>query len=316
MTERVPLESIRPSETGVPGNGAMGSGAPGNGALESGAPVADRQGVRPTCPSAWSLAIFDDHLRSFPLPDGTVLIGRSRANHLPLHDHLLSRKHCSLTRTGDQLLLADLNSSNGTYVNGERIGTRSLRTDDIVELGKTVLVVYDGHSWGRGEGLLNLRNPMKAQELVQRLREGGGRSFAVQAPATAPPRNGVRSRKGLEVRERAFLRWLEAGGSPLLAPLVTDYLTHKLVSLLVRNSLPVRAAFTAVLEEMMRPEFFQRFHDMPTLRAGIAELVQSELRDLADDSEPTLHSDRGLLEPTGEEVVAPRPTPDATPRSP
>ncbi|MFQ5655875.1 MAG: FHA domain-containing protein, partial [Planctomycetota bacterium] len=117
------------------------------------------------------LAVFDDKLRSIPLGEGTLLIGRSRRNHLRIHDHLLSRKHCSLTLASDKLTLVDLNSSNGTYVNGDRVGTRDLEIDDIIELGKTVMVVFDGSSWRRGDGLMNLRNPLKAQELVLRLQE-------------------------------------------------------------------------------------------------------------------------------------------------
>ncbi len=112
--------------------------------------------------SRFYLGIFDDHLRGIPVHPGTILIGRSKSNHLQLHDHLLSRKHCSLNLVADHLTLVDLNSSNGTFVNGECIGTRELAVDDIVELGKTVMVVYDGNTWGQGRGMMNLRNPLKA----------------------------------------------------------------------------------------------------------------------------------------------------------
>ena len=57
--------------------------------------------------SKFHLAIFDDQLRSMPLGEGTLLVGRSKRNHLQLHDHLLSRKHCSLTLSEDRLTLVD-----------------------------------------------------------------------------------------------------------------------------------------------------------------------------------------------------------------
>lgn len=248
----------------------------------------------------WYLAVFDDKLRRIPVGEGTLLIGRSRDVHLRIHDHLLSRKHCALTRSGDQVILSDLNSSNGTYVNGERVGTRPLVIDDIIEFGKTVMVLFDGEGWGRGDGLLDLRNPLKAQELVQRLREGGVGLEVLGTPAPLPP-PGVRHRKGLSDEERAFLLWLEKSERRHLPALVGDYLTHKLISLLVRRSPRVRGAFTSVLETMMRPDFFQRFGDVQAMRAAIRDLVREELEELpASPEETEPPADRGLLEPDAE----------------
>ena len=244
------------------------------------------------------LAIFDDTLRRVPIGEGTLIIGRSRDVHLRIHDHLLSRKHCAITRSGETAILSDLNSSNGTYVNGEKIGTRTLQVDDIIEFGKTVLVMFDGEGWNRGDGLMNLRNPVKAQELVQRLREGGV-GLDVLGEPSAPENSGVRPQKGLTGEERAFLSWLEQGERQLLPDLVGEYLTHKLISLLVRRSSRVRGAFTAVLEGMMRPEFVQRFENVQEMREAIRDLVRRELADLPvlpGDSELSPPVDRGLLE--------------------
>ena len=251
------------------------------------------------------LAIFDDTLRRVPIGEGTLIIGRSRDVHLRIHDHLLSRKHCAITRSGNTAILSDLNSSNGTYVNGEKIGTQTLQVDDIIEFGKTVLVMFDGEGWNRGDGMMNLRNPVKAQELVQRLREGGVGLDVLGEPAS-PAKGGVRSQKGLTDDERAFLAWLEKGERQLLPDLVGEYLTHKLISLLVRRSSRVRGAFTAVLEGMMRPEFFQRFDDVPAMREAIRDLVRRELADLPvlpGDSELSPPVDRGLLEDSDLPVI-------------
>ena len=267
------------------------------------------------------LAIFDDCLRSFPLVDGTILVGRSKNNHLQLHDDLLSRKHCTLTTVGDQVTLVDLNSSNGTYVNGQRIGTKPLDPDDIIELGKTVLVLYDGSCWNRGAGMLNLRNPVKAQELVHRLSEGGvGVERSERPVATGPKDNGVRPRKGLHDVERGFLRWLESGESRVLPDLVAGYLHHKLVSLLVRNSTSVRTAFTAVLEDMMRPELFQRIGSPQELHLVVREMVARELADLREEAPAAGTAQRDLLDDDEEEEVEvgerTPPLPDDLPDSP
>ncbi len=243
------------------------------------------------------IAVFDDKFRRIPVGEGTLLIGRSRDVHLRVHDHLLSRKHCALTRAADQVILSDLNSSNGTYVNGEKIWTRPLQIDDIIEFGKTVMVMFDGEGWNRGDGMMNLRNPVKAQELVQRLREGGIGLEVLGAPPQAPV-GGVRAQKGLSPEERSFLVWLEKGERRLLPDLVGEYLTHKLISLLVRKSPRVRGAFTSVLEAMMRPEFFDRFSEVPEMRSAIRDLVRQELEELPAVTEDLdAPADRGLLEP-------------------
>ncbi|MEE8143590.1 MAG: FHA domain-containing protein [Planctomycetota bacterium] len=252
--------------------------------------------------SLYHLAIFDDHLRSVPLVSGTLLVGRSKTNHLQLNDDLLSRKHCSLTLNGERLTLVDLNSSNGTYVNGSRIGTQDLSIDDIVELGQSVLVIFDGRSWGRGEGLMNLRNPVKAQELVQILSNGGVALKRCRPIYPGPAEDGVRLQKGLTEKERAFLRWLERAENQLLPELVTDYLSHKLVSLLVRNSKPVRAAFTTVLEEMLKPEFVARFQDIHELRSAVRSQVAKELSELSGN--PEVPAERDLLEPAASSADA------------
>ena len=105
------------------------------GARESGA---DSPAASAGAPRRYHLAIFDDGFRSIEIGEGTLLVGRSKRNQLQLHDTLLSRKHCSITCQGGKLIVADLNSSNGTFVNGERIGTRELELDDIVELGPLI----------------------------------------------------------------------------------------------------------------------------------------------------------------------------------
>ncbi|MCI0652547.1 MAG: FHA domain-containing protein [Planctomycetes bacterium] len=230
------------------------------------------------------LAIFDDCLRSLPIHDGTMLIGRSKRSHLQLADALLSRKHCSLTAAGSVLTLVDLSSSNGTYVNGSRIGSRTLACDDIIELGKTVLVVFDGTAWTRGSGLLNLRNPLKAQELVQRIRDGAAASLPRGRPAAQPAPPGVREVKGLTENERAFLRSLE-GAEALLPELLAAYMTHKLASLVVRNSRVARDAFSAVMQEIMSPEFLAKVRGREEMYVAIRDLLREEIAEIIGDEQ-------------------------------
>src|SRR5262249_46957829 len=71
-----------------------------------------------------------------------VTVGRSdRAKHTIPHDSLLSQLHFSLEFEGTRCFISDLNSSNGTLVNGHRITKTLLRNRDEVSAGSTSFVV-------------------------------------------------------------------------------------------------------------------------------------------------------------------------------
>ena len=67
----------------------------------------------------------------------TITIGRSQDNDVVLDDSQISRHHCELVQYDDgKVAISDNNSTNGTFVNGERIsGKRFLRASDSVKLG-------------------------------------------------------------------------------------------------------------------------------------------------------------------------------------
>ena len=68
----------------------------------------------------------------------TIRVGRHPYNEISLGDRMVSRYHCWVKLEGDSVLIEDLKSGNGTYVNEERIGAaRPLRTGDCVRIGAT-----------------------------------------------------------------------------------------------------------------------------------------------------------------------------------
>jgi ABC transport system ATP-binding/permease protein len=73
-----------------------------------------------------------------------VTIGRAPENNVVLNDLLVSRRHAILRRSGNQWELVDNNSSNGTYVNGNRINRAVIGPDDIVGIGHQLLHLADG----------------------------------------------------------------------------------------------------------------------------------------------------------------------------
>jgi pSer/pThr/pTyr-binding forkhead associated (FHA) protein len=86
----------------------------------------------------------DDHIpHEFPLSSG-MTIGRAEGNHIQINEEKASRTHCRVRPEGKSFFLDDLNSSNGTRVNGEKISANHLlKHGDFVTIGKTTLAFED-----------------------------------------------------------------------------------------------------------------------------------------------------------------------------
>jgi uncharacterized RDD family membrane protein YckC len=73
---------------------------------------------------------------AFPLTSDKVVVGRSRSCDIRLKEDTVSRLHAVLLWQGEALMLEDLGSSNGTFVNGERVLTpHQLLAGDVVRFG-------------------------------------------------------------------------------------------------------------------------------------------------------------------------------------
>ena len=85
---------------------------------------------------ARSTMLFAPPLPPRTLPaQGTVVIGRSRDADLRLADPDTSRRHAKIDCANGRCVLQDLLSTNGTWVNGERIDEHVLRAGDRIEIG-------------------------------------------------------------------------------------------------------------------------------------------------------------------------------------
>ncbi len=78
--------------------------------------------------------------RAFALGAEDVTLGRDAGCTVSLADPDVSRQHARIVRTGNSRVLVDMDSTNGTRVNGEAVSEVTLRDGDEVALGGTVLV--------------------------------------------------------------------------------------------------------------------------------------------------------------------------------
>jgi eukaryotic-like serine/threonine-protein kinase len=113
-------------------------------------------------PHAGRTFTFDQH--------NTFLIGRSESAHLCLpEDRFFSRNHCILEINPPRCYLRDLGSTNGTYVNGQKVMEAFLNSGDQIQGGQTVLAVevsagqtvhgYSGSQYGSGPTVLPQTQP-------------------------------------------------------------------------------------------------------------------------------------------------------------
>ncbi len=86
--------------------------------------------------------ITADAMHSFPLSSGITTIGRDKHCRIKIEDPVISRQHAHITVSGGRVLLTDLMSTNGTYVNDRRVTCDTvLHGGDRVRIGRTEFVV-------------------------------------------------------------------------------------------------------------------------------------------------------------------------------
>jgi hypothetical protein len=113
---------------------------------------------------------------TYPLSGDQLIIGRDASNAVAINDAEVSRKHARLTFQGGKYVLEDLGSTNGTFVNGQRlVGPVVLKAGDVVSLGEQIVLMYDAISTDPGATIATSRKAMPPPPVQP------------SAPAYAPP---------------------------------------------------------------------------------------------------------------------------------
>jgi general secretion pathway protein E len=83
-----------------------------------------------------------DGARELPITDKPITVGRHSSNMIVLQDGMASRYHCVIEKAPDGLRIRDLDSSNGTRVNGQIVKTWRLGDGDVVQIGRSSITVH------------------------------------------------------------------------------------------------------------------------------------------------------------------------------
>lgn len=99
---------------------------------------------------------------TFPLEGDQLIIGRDATNSIAINDAEISRKHSRLSFQGGKYVLEDLGSTNGTFVNGQRLaGPVVLKPGDVVSLGEQIVLMYDAINADPGATIASPRQAVR-----------------------------------------------------------------------------------------------------------------------------------------------------------
>jgi predicted component of type VI protein secretion system len=84
--------------------------------------------------------------RSYELKVDRTTVGRVDDNAFPIIEASVSSHHCELLLRGGDVIVKDLNSTNGTFINGEKITEAALKPGQILRLGQVEMRLESGTS--------------------------------------------------------------------------------------------------------------------------------------------------------------------------
>jgi predicted component of type VI protein secretion system len=95
---------------------------------------------------------------AFTLEGDQITVGRDSTNEIVINDAEVSRRHARLTFQGGKYVLEDLGSTNGTFVNGQRLaGPRVLKAGEVVSFGEQIVLVFEATNLDAGATMVSPR---------------------------------------------------------------------------------------------------------------------------------------------------------------
>ena len=146
----------------------------------------------------------------FELRGQTLSLGRDSSNRIQLHDTEVSRRHAEVQPTSSGFLLVDLKSSNGTYVDGQRVTSHELSSGEEIQLGSTWLL-FTGGSDDSGDDLADRvdiiarQQPSDRSRIVRSMSQAEGKGLLDQDVADEQNPWQLRAHRNLRIMYRTAL---------------------------------------------------------------------------------------------------------------
>ncbi len=140
--------------------------------------------------------LFQLVMRSGPTPGATfslegdqLVVGRDSASAIAINDAEVSRKHARLTFQGGKYVIEDLGSTNGTFVNGQRlVSAVVLKSGDVISLGEQIVLMYETLSSDPGATVMSARKSVPRPASVQiPMPAPSQQQFYAPPPPVVPP---------------------------------------------------------------------------------------------------------------------------------
>jgi Nif-specific regulatory protein len=163
----------------------------------------------------------------YALPEGDFSVGRHATNSLSLEDQAVSRKHCLFTRTGRQCAVKDLESRNGTFVNGTPVSEHALEQGDEVRIGGSVFCYLVDRDRAARTGASDLRT--KQLQVTDSIYLSSSDQSAL--PPSARALHDLRTLLRVSTMLHSFRGLQEAHGTPA-AEVLRDHLASLLLELI------------------------------------------------------------------------------------
>lgn len=80
-------------------------------------------------------------LKELKIDQDEIIIGRDTGSDIQIDNIAVSREHAMITKGPNYIFVADMNSKNGTFVNGKKINKKYLKDDDEILIGKHSLQI-------------------------------------------------------------------------------------------------------------------------------------------------------------------------------
>jgi hypothetical protein len=94
--------------------------------------------------------------KAFPLEKDEIFIGRDLGNDIVINDPEMSRRHARVYLQGQNYVIEDLGSTNGSYVNGQRLmGPYILRPGEVITFGERISMVFESAEPESGATLIS-----------------------------------------------------------------------------------------------------------------------------------------------------------------